>query len=172
MYDYLDYLRADAPKLEVYMTECTAVTQYKNIESNIEWSVRRMYTEAYNRFAMGTTYWNLVLDPNGNTHLGGCSNCTGLLSVPQNGTSGFTLEADGYITGHFAKYVAIGAKRIQATPNNASLITTAYKDELGKITLVIFNDSAERNVTIEWKGQYFIIRLPKSSLTSVYWQAP
>lgn len=172
MYDYLDYLRTNAPQLEVFMTECTAVTQYKDLESNIEWSIRRMYTEAYNRYARGTTYWNLVMDPNGNTHLGGCSNCTGLVTVPENGTSGYLLEADGYVTAHFSKYVEIGAKRIEAKTNNKSVLVTAYKDNLGKITLVIFNDGAERNITINWMGQYFVVKVPASSLTSLYWQIP
>lgn len=172
MYDYLDYLRADAPELEIFMTECTAITTYQNIESNMEWSLRRMYTEAYKRYAMGTTYWNLVMDPNGNTHLGGCTNCTGLLSVPQNGSAGFELEADAYVTAHFSKYVEIGATRIDTIVNNTTLIATSYIDNKGKITVVIFNDGAERNVTFEWRGQFFVARLPKSSLTSLVWQIP
>ncbi len=172
MYDYLDYLRTDAPNLEVFMTECTAITTYQNIESNMEWSVRRMYTEAYNRFAMGTTYWNLVMDPYGNTHLGGCTNCTGLVTVPENGSAGYELEADGYVTAHFSKYVAIGAKRIHTQVNNTTLLATTFKDDLGRITLVIFNDGAERNVTIQWRDQYFVVKLPKSSLTSLVWQIP
>jgi glucosylceramidase len=172
MYEFLDYLRADAPDIEVFMTECTAITTYKNIESNMEWSVRRMYTEAYNRFAMGTTYWNLVMDPLGATHLGGCTNCTGLVTVPVNGSAGYTLEADAYTTAHFSKYIKLGAKRIDVETNNASLIVTGYRDDTGKITLVIFNDGAERNVTIQWRSQYFLVKLPKSSLSSIVWQRP
>jgi len=172
MYEFLDYLRTDAPDIEVFMTECTAITTYKNVESNMEWSVRRMYTEAYNRFAMGTTYWNLVMDPLGATHLGGCSNCTGLVTVPVNGSAGYTLEADAYTTAHFSKYIKLGAKRIGVEANNASLIVTGYLDDTGKITLVIFNDGAERNVTIQWRSQYFLVKLPKSSLSSIVWQRP
>ncbi|PKL00562.1 MAG: hypothetical protein CVV56_05435 [Tenericutes bacterium HGW-Tenericutes-1] len=172
MYDYLDYLRTDAPNLEVFMTECTAITTYQNIESNMEWSVRRMYTEAYNRYAMGTTYWNLVMDPYGNTHLGGCTNCTGLVTVPENGSAGFELEADAYVTAHFSKYVEMGAKRIHTQVNNTTLLVTTFIDDTGKITVVVFNDGAERNVTFQWRGQYFVAKLPKSSLTSLVWQIP
>ncbi|MCK7488329.1 MAG: hypothetical protein MZU97_24665 [Bacillus subtilis] len=56
-------------------------------KANIAWSVKRMYTEAYNRYAVGTTYWNLALDPSGTIHNGGCGNCTGLISVPITGAS-------------------------------------------------------------------------------------
>jgi glucosylceramidase len=172
MYNYLDYLRQGAPHIEVFMTECTAVTTYRNRESNIEWSVRRMYTEAYNRFARGTTYWNLVMDPQGNTHLGGCSNCTGALTVPANGSSGYALEADGFVISHFSKYIKIGAKRISVSSSHTSLVSTGFKDEQGKITLVVFNDGPERTVTILWRDHYFLMKLPANSLTSIYWYLP
>lgn len=170
MYDYLDYLRENAPQLEVYMTECTAITTYQAIESNMEWSLRRMYLEPYNRFAMGTTYWNMVMDPLGQTHLGGCSNCTGLLSVPTNGSTGFELEADALVTAHFSRYIALGAKRIETSTNNATLLATAFRGDDSTITLVVFNDGTNRKVTIEWQDHYFIVELPKSSLTTLVWK--
>jgi glucosylceramidase len=172
MADYLDYLHENNPETEVFMTECTAVTAYKNIESNMEWSVRRMYLEAYNRYASGTTYWNMALDPNGQTHLGGCDTCTGLISVPLDGQTGFTLEADGYITGHFSKDIKSGAKKIYVKVNNTSVLATGFVDNEGKITLVVFNDGAERSTSIIWRNSTFTITLPKSSLITITWNKP
>ncbi|MGD9909210.1 MAG: glycoside hydrolase family 30 beta sandwich domain-containing protein [Candidatus Izemoplasmatales bacterium] len=169
MYDFLDYLHENNPEMEVFMTECTAVTTYKNLSQNMEWSLRRMYLETYNRFASGTTYWNMVLDPVGSVHDGGCSNCTGLLSVPIDGSSGYTVEADAYVTGHFSKDIMSGATRIYTKANNTGLLVTGFKDQNGKITLVIFNDSVARTTTINWRNHSFAIALPQSSLTTVYW---
>jgi len=172
MYDYLNYLHENNPETEIFMTECTATTAYKAIESNIEWSLRRMYLEAYNRNASGTTYWNMALDPSGATHLGGCSTCTGLISVPLNSQSGFTLEADGYVTGHFSKDIASGAKKITVTTNNSTLLVTGFMDSTGKITLVVFNDAMQRDVIIDWRGQSFSLTLPRNSITTIYWNRP
>ncbi len=172
MYDYLDYLHENNPETEVFMTECTAVTQYKNLSQNMEWSLRRMYLEAYNRYASGTTYWNLALDPLGQTHLGGCDSCTGLISVPTDNVSDFILEADGYLTGHFSKDILSGSKRIEVKANNTSLLVTGFVDKNGKVTVVIFNDSLARTTTINWRNHSFAIKLGASSITSVYWTIP
>ena len=172
MYDYLDYLRTNAPDIEVYMTECTAVSTYTNREQNMQWSIKRMYTEAYNRYAMGTTYWNMVMDPLGATHLGGCGTCTGLISVSANGTAGYRVEADGFVTTHFGRFVHMGAKRIEVRATNTTLYTTGYLDVLGNYSIIVFNGGSERTATVRWRDQYFLIKLPKSSLTTIVWQLP
>ncbi len=169
MYDYLDYLHENNPEVEVFMTECTAITTYKDVESNMEWSLRRMYLEAYNRFASGTTYWNIVLDPQGTVHLGGCGNCTGLLSVPIDGSHGYTLEADGYVTGHFNKDIASGAKKIYVKSSSTAILSTGFVDSNGKVTLVLFNDGAEKTTTVHWRDHTFTVTLPRNSLTTLYW---
>lgn len=169
---YVDYLLDNAPDKEVFMTECTAVTAFQDLESNMEWSIRRMYSAAYNKGASGTTYWNLALNADGSPSLGGCQTCTGLVSVPFDNPNGFRLEADGYISGHFSKDIESGATRLYAKANNSSLITTGFIDQQGKITLVVFNDSIEREVKINWRGNHFLITLPQNSLTTLYWEIP
>lgn len=171
MQEYLDMLHENDPDIEVFMTECTAITTYKAIESNMEWSIRRMYTSAYNRFAVGTTYWNMALDPNGTTHLGGCSNCTGLISVPLSG-SGFTTEADGYVTGQFNRYFEVGMNRIAVNSSTTSLLVTGFKSDGGRITIVLFNDGSARNTVCRWRNSRFKLQLPANSLTTVSWQIP
>lgn len=167
MKDYLTYLSTNNPEVEVFMTECTATTTYQNRENNIEWSIRRMYTSAYNLGAVGTTYWNLALDPEGLTHLGGCDTCTGLISVPLNQESGYTLEADGYVSAHFSKDILSGAKRILTSSNNSSLLVSGFVDENKKITLVVFNDGPQKTTSIVWQNNTFLIVLPSNSLTTI-----
>ena len=169
MRNYLDYLYENNPEVEVFMTECTAVTTYTNLEQNMEWSIRRMYIEAYNRHAVGTTYWNLALDALGATHLGGCGNCTGLVSVL---SSSFRLEADGYVTAHFARYVNVGARRIHTDSSNANILAVGYLDGAGKITLVLWNDGAGRVASILWRGKKVTVPLPANALVSVNWTIP
>jgi glucosylceramidase len=172
MQEYVQMLYDNNQTVEVFMTECTATTQYKNVESNMLWSVRRMYTEAYNRFAVGTTYWNMALDPQGTMHNGGCGTCTGLISVPITGASGFTVEADGYITGHFNRTILPGAKRIFSFASNSSLIATAFLDSTGRISIVVFNNGVARNTTILWQDSRFRVPLPANSLTTISFQIP
>ncbi|MDP2426399.1 MAG: glycoside hydrolase family 30 beta sandwich domain-containing protein [Candidatus Izemoplasmatales bacterium] len=169
---YLQLLYEANPDIEIWMTECTATTQYKNIESNIAWSVKRMYLEAYNQFAMGTTYWNMVLDPAGSVHLGGCTNCTGLLSVPINGSSGFTVEADGYLTGHLTKTIPAGSRRIKTSSTITTYTVTAFKSMDGVINLVVHNDGSARATTILWRDSRFRVTLPANSITTLTWNLP
>lgn len=172
MKQYLTDLQSAHPDIEVWMTECTAITTYTNIENNIGWSVRRMYLEAYNRYAYGTAYWNMVLDPQGTVHLGGCGNCTGLLSVPINGSSGFSVEADGYLTGHLNRTIPVGSRRIYAQANQSNLIVTAFVSEDGLMNVVLYNDSATRGVVFIWRDSRFRVAVPQKSITTLTWQIP
>ncbi|MGE0003812.1 MAG: glycoside hydrolase family 30 beta sandwich domain-containing protein [Candidatus Izemoplasmatales bacterium] len=172
MVDFLDTLREDVPGVEVFMTECTAITTYQNIESNMLWSNQRMYLEAYNHFASGTTYWNMALDPSGSLHLGGCGNCTGLLSIPIDGSSGYEIEADGYLTGHFNKDILSGSKRILVSSTSSAILATGFVDEFGKITLVLSNEGVAKNTTIRWRGHAFSITLPKNATITITWNIP
>lgn len=167
--EYVQMLHDNDPTIEVFMTECTAITTYRNVESNIAWSVKRMYTEAYNRFAVGTTYWNMALDPSGSVHNGGCGNCTGLISVPitPNPTYSHTVEADGYITGHFNRTTTLGSVRIQAASNNASIRAVAFQNPDGTITIVVHNEGSAKATTILWRDSRFRVSLPANALTTL-----
>jgi len=169
MYAFLDDLHAQNPEMELFMTECTATTAYTNREQNMEWSVRRMYIEAYNRTARGTTYWNLAMDPAGATHLGGCSTCTGLVTIT---STGYRLEADGYVTAHFSKYVRVGAERIETTSSNDNVLVVGYLADDGTITLVVWNDGAARPGAIVWRGKKCVVPLASNSLTTIRWTMP
>lgn len=166
MRDFLDGLRENAPDVEVFMTECTAVTTYTNLEQNMEWSVRRMYIAAYDHHAVGTAYWNLALDALGETHLGGCGNCTGLVSVL---SGSIRTEADGYVTAHFSRYVEVGARRIDVQSNHQNILAVGYVDAGGTITLVLWNDGAGRTATISWRGKAASVPLPANALVTVRW---
>ncbi|MFA5007275.1 MAG: glycoside hydrolase family 30 beta sandwich domain-containing protein [Candidatus Izemoplasmatales bacterium] len=169
MADFLDNLRENAPDVEVFMTECTASTSYTDLEQNMEWSIRRMYVGAYARHAVGTTYWNLALDPLGATHLGGCGNCTGLVSVMP---ASYRTEADGYVTAHFARYVRVGATRISVRSFNSNVLAVGYLDDAGTISLVVWNDAAARGVTILWRGRRTTVPMPANALVTVRWTIP
>ena len=172
MQEYLERLYETNPDIEIWMTECTAITTYQAIESNIKWSVQRMYLEAYNRYAMGTAYWNMVLDPIGSVHLGGCTNCTGLFSVPLNSDSPYRIEADGYLTGHLNKTIPVGSRRIDSSSNQKNLILSAFVSDDGLINVVVYNDSQARGVTFVWRDSKFRVVLPQRSITTLTWQIP
>jgi glucosylceramidase len=167
--EYVQMLYDNDPTIEVFMTECTAITTYRNVESNIAWSVKRMYTEAYNRFAVGTTYWNMALDPSGTVHNGGCGNCTGLISVPitANPTYSHTVEADGYLTGHFNRTTTSGTVRILASSTNSYVRVVAFLNPDGTVSIVAHNEGAAKTVTVMWRASRFRINLYANSLTTI-----
>jgi len=167
--EYVQMLYDNDSTIEVFMTECTAITTYRNVESNIAWSVKRMYTEAYNRYAVGTTYWNMALDPSGSVHNGGCGNCTGLISVviTANPTYSHTVEADGYLTGHFNRTTTLGSVRIQAASTNQTVRVVAFHNPDGVISIVVHNEGSAKTVTVVWRDSRFRINLYANSLTTV-----
>jgi glucosylceramidase len=167
--EYVQMLYDNDPDVEIFMTECTAITTYRNVESNIAWSIKRMYTESYRRYAVGTTYWNMALDPSGTMHNGGCTNCTGLISIPitANPTSSHTVEADGYITGHFNRTTSTGALRIHSASNQVAIRVVAFLNPDGVITLVVHNEGNAKATTVLWRESRFRISLLANSLTTI-----
>jgi glucosylceramidase len=46
-----------------------------------------------------------------------------------------------YYIGHFSKFLKAGAKRIISSSSRSQLLTTAFKNEDGKIVVVVMNQS-------------------------------
>ena len=169
MLDYITEFKAKHPDIEVFMSECTAGTWYTDYNANMEWSLNRMYMKPYNLGAVGTTYWNIALDPKGETHNGGCEGCTGLISIKDTGD--YYLEADGAVVGQYAKGVNLGSTRIGAKSSSSNIDVNAYMDEEGNYSVVMYNfSSSPITVVIAWNDRYTKVSMMGKTLYTINWK--
>jgi glucosylceramidase len=57
---------------------------------------------------------------------------------------GLIYTSSFYYIGHFSKFIRPGAKRINASTNRTSLLTTAFKNIDGSIAVVVMNNSDQK----------------------------
>ncbi len=161
-------LKTKYPEIEVLMTECTAGTWYTNFDDNLKYSLDRMYTKVFEAGASGTMYWNMVLDPKGETHLGGCAGCTGVISVEGDN---YNIEAEALAIGHYGKYVDLDATRIDVEIKAMNVMANAYMNNENEYVLVLYNSGkAATEIVIKWRGANAKVKIPAKSMMTVIWR--
>jgi glucosylceramidase len=91
----------------------------------------------FNAGAVGWTDWNILLD-----EMGGPNHVKNFCFAPIHGdthTVQLTYTNSYYYIGHFSKFIHPGAKRIVSSSNRTDLLTTAFKNEDGKVIVVVMN---------------------------------
>jgi glucosylceramidase len=114
--------------------------------------------------------WNLALDEDHGPHLGGCSDCRGVVTIHQDGTVAYNVEY--YVIGHLSKFVVPGAHRIASTTYEGQLETVAFRNPDGSSVLIVLNSSTEpRPIAFDvlWRGHYFSYDLPGQSVATFTW---
>jgi glucosylceramidase len=151
------------------MTECTGGSWATNAASNFVWDLQNLLIEPSRNWSKGSLYWSIALDPNGNPHVGGCAGCRGMVTVNSNGT--YTKNEDYYAWGHFSKFVAPGAVRVDSTDLGAgSIETAAFRNPDGSIVLVALNSgSGSRTFQVRWNGQGFPYTLGGNAAATFKW---
>jgi glucosylceramidase len=143
-FDNLRRVHETFPDKHLIFTEgCVEKFQYNRIS---DWSLGERYGKSMvNDFNAGTvawTDWNILLDDKGGpNHVGNF--CFAPLHFDTK--SGKLLYANSYYyIGHFSKFVKPGAKRIVSSSSRDKLQTTAFRNDNGKIAVVVMNTSDEK----------------------------
>ena len=95
-----------------------------------------------NNGAVAWTDWNVLLD-----ETGGPNHVNNFCFAPVHAkTKEGTLHYMNsyYYIGHFSKFIRPGAKRIISSSNRVQLLTTAFKNNDGKLAVVIMNPTTEK----------------------------
>ena len=154
----------------VYFTECSSGNWATNWADNLVWDGVNLLVGSTRNWSQTVIKWNIALDTNFGPHTGGCSGCTGLVTVDQtNGAVSF--NHDYYATGHASKFVVPGAYRIASTnlPGN-NLHSTAFKNPDGSKVLIVVNGaSRSQTFRVRWGGQSFQYSLPSKSIATFKW---
>ena len=173
----LAFLR-DHPTTSLWFTECSG-TSRTQFADDLMWNARHLLLGAPLNGARSVILWNLVLNPHGGPHNGGCDDCRGLFTADmRNGVWSIHRNVEYYILAHAASFVHPGATRIAATAKdsagmNHDLQTVAFQNPDGTFVLLLLNATPhEVRFAVESLGQGASYTAPARSLLTLQWGTP
>jgi glucosylceramidase len=137
-----------------------------------EWNVGERYAKSMindlNRWTVGWTDWNLVLDS-----LGGPNHVNNMCSAPImvfHGTDSIYYHNSYYYIGHISKFIKPGAVRIVSASTYDELEITAFKNKNNTIAVVVLNRTDnECQYFLKYKGASVkTLSAPHSIMTYVF----
>jgi glucosylceramidase len=102
----------------------------------------------FNDGAVGWTDWNVLLDERGGpNHVGNFC----FAPVHADTTTGALTYTNSYwYIGHFSKFVRPGARRIASAPSRSALLSAAFVNPDGKVSVVVMNRGDQKIVYHLW----------------------
>ena len=139
MFDNVRLVRETYPNKPLLFTEGT-VDSFK-AEDIHAWRLGEYYGRSmindFNDGAVGWTDWNVLLDEQGGpNHVGNF--CFAPIHADTK-TGELIYTNSYYYIGHFSKFVRQGARRISASPSRSALLSTAFVNPDGKVSVVVMN---------------------------------
>ena len=164
------------PDKAIYFTECSgsqSADPANTFSDTLKWHARNLIIGAPRNWAETVINWNLALDPSGGPHVGGCGNCTGIITVGPG--DHVTDNAEYYTLGHLARFVQPGALRIASTSFgttgwNGQIMDVAFRNPDGSTVLVAHNENDNPLTFAVREGdQAFTYTLPGGALATFTW---
>ena len=144
MFDNLKLVHESFPDKHLFFTEgCADSFDAKRLN---DWRLGELYGRSmindFNDGAVGWTDWNILLDETGGpNHVGNF--CFAPVHADTK-TGQLTYTNSYYYLGHFSKFVRPGAKRIASSPSRSQLLSTAFINPDGKVSVVVMNRSDQK----------------------------
>lgn len=138
-------VHAAFPLKDADFTECAGGAWMPGWDAPFGWMMRNLVIGATRNWARTVTLWNLALDENHGPHLGGCSNCRGVITVDSK-TGAITRNPEYYVLAHVSRFVRRGARRIASTSIAGEIESVAFRNPDGSVVLVAYNSSASAKV--------------------------
>jgi glucosylceramidase len=170
MFDNIRLVHETFPEKNLIFTEGCADSF--NAQKLHDWSLGEQYGRSmindFNSGAVGWTDWNILLD-----EMGGPNHVRNFCFAPVHAdtkTGQLTYTNSYYYIGHFSKFVRPGAKRIASSPSRSALLTTAFINPDGKVSVVVMNKSDQQLSYFLWLdgNAAQITSLPRSIQTLVF----
>ncbi len=164
------------PKLQIFMDECSgsqSADPADTFSDTLQWHARNLEIGSTRNWSSTVINWNLALDPAGGPHVGGCSTCTGIVTIGPGDT--VTPNAEYYALGQLSRFVQPGAVRIASTSFgttgwNGEVMDVAFRNPDGSTVLVAHNEADNPQAFAVQEGQQrFTYTLPTYSLATFVW---
>jgi len=117
-----------------------------------EWKFGEQYGRSmindFNNGTVGWCDWNILLDEKG-----GPNHVANFCFAPVHAntkTGELTYLSSFYYIGHFSKFIQPGARRIASSPSRSQLLSTAFINPDGKVTVVVMNASEKKAAYWLW----------------------
>jgi glucosylceramidase len=150
MFDNVRLVHETFPDKHLIFTE-GCVDSFKP-EKIGEWKFGEQYGRSmindFNSGTVGWTDWNVLLDERG-----GPNHVANFCFAPVHAntkTGELTYLSSYYYIGHFSKFIQRGAKRIASSPSRSQLLSTAFLNPDGKVTVVVMNPSEKEAAYWLW----------------------
>jgi glucosylceramidase len=160
-------VHAAHPDQDAYLTECSGGDW--GSESSLLYMSRELIVGSTRAWSRGVLLWNLALDEAAGPHLGGCSNCRGLVSIDS--TSGaVSRNEDYYVIAHASRFVRVGAVRVGSSETGGGLANVAFQNPDGSVALIVVNSSGSpRIIRVRCRGSEFTYTLSARSVATLNW---
>jgi glucosylceramidase len=152
MFDNVRLVNQTFPEKHLIFTEgCVDAFDAKRMG---EWKFGEQYGRSmindFNSGTVGWTDWNILLDEQG-----GPNHVANFCFAPVHAntkTGELTYLSSYYYIGHFSKFIQPGAKRIASSPSRSQLLSTAFLNPNGKVTVVVMNPTDKEAPYWLWVG--------------------
>ena len=170
MFDNVRLVHETFPDKHLLFTEgCADSFKAQDIRN---WRLGEMYGRSmindFNDGAVGWTDWNVLLDETGGpNHVGNFC----FAPVHADTKTGELIYTNSYYyIGHFSKFVRPGARRIACSPSRSQLLSTAFANPDGKVSVVVMNKSDQKVAYQLWVdgNAAEVTSLPHSIQTLVF----
>ena len=164
------------PNLKIYETECSgseSADPADTFSDTLKWHARNLEIGSTRNWSGTVVNWDLALNQDNGPHLGGCSTCTGVVTVGP-GTS-VTYNAEYYALGQLSRFVQPGAVRIASTSFgttgwNGEVMDVAFANPDGSTVLIAHNENDSAQAFAVQEGdQRFTYTLPGDSIATFVW---
>src|SRR5712692_2432643 len=170
MFDNIKLVHESFPDKNLIFTEgCSDSFKAERLN---DWKLGEQYGRSmFNDFNSGTvgwTDWNILLD-----EMGGPNHVRNFCFAPVHAdtkTGELTYTNSYYYIGHFSKFVRPGAKRIASSPSRSQLLSAAFINPDGRVSVVVMNKSDQKISYYLWlEGQAAgVTSFPHSIQTLVF----
>jgi glucosylceramidase len=174
---YRGHVAAQAPVREAFpqllslMTECSGGGWDPGWSKGLRKIVGTLLIDGARHGGQGVILWNLALDEWHGPHLGGCTNCRGVVTIDS--TSGkVTRNVDYYSLAQLSRFVRPGARRIDSSSDMGGLRSVAYRNsDDGSLALLVYNGAGHaRRFTVTSEQQRFAYSLRADSVATFWWR--
>jgi glucosylceramidase len=170
MFDNVRLVHETYPDKPLIFTEGTVDTFKPDDIHN--WRLGEYYGRSmindFNDGAVGWTDWNVLLDEKGGpNHVGNFC----FAPVHADTRTGELIYTNSYhYIGHFSKFVRPGAKKIASSPSRSALLSTAFVNPDGKVSVVVMNPGDQKISWFLWVAGNAaeVTSLPHSIQTLVF----
>ncbi len=157
------------PAKGIWLTECSGGEWQKG---NLLVAQADLIIETTRNWGQSVVLWNLALDQNHAPHLGGCTDCRGVVTIDHSKSpTTITPTVDFTALAHASKFVAPGALRIDSISSEESpLKHVAFRNSDGSIVLLALNPSESAiTFSIAWQSQYATYALEPGAVVTFHW---